>query len=150
MKRILLPTDFSENSQNAITYALALFKNQECQFHILNIQKLSEYMMDDVMASTQGESAYNSIIKDNNVKLKALVKKLRKTYKLQPFTFNTLFDFDDFVPAINQAVESHNIDLIIMGTNGASGGEELLFGTHTVHAIQIAKCPLLAIPSNYR
>ena len=132
MKRILLPTDFSENSQNAITYALALFKNQECQFHILNIQKLSEYMMDDVMASTQGESAYNSIIKDNNVKLKALVKKLRKTYKLQPFTFNTLFDFDDFVPAINQAVESHNIDLIIMGTNGATGASEVVFGSNTL------------------
>ena len=33
MLSILLPTDFSQNSENAITYALELYKNEDCKFH---------------------------------------------------------------------------------------------------------------------
>ena len=36
MKKILLPTDFSENALNAIDYALQLFKDETCAFFILN------------------------------------------------------------------------------------------------------------------
>ena len=36
MKHILLPTDFSDNSWNAITYAIQLFKDEACVFFILN------------------------------------------------------------------------------------------------------------------
>ena len=36
MKKILLPTDFSENALNAIHYALHLFKDESCAFFILN------------------------------------------------------------------------------------------------------------------
>ena len=36
MKKILLPTDFSENALNAIDYALQLFKDEKCAFFILN------------------------------------------------------------------------------------------------------------------
>ena len=36
MKNILLPTDFSENSWNAIKYALQLFKTETCKFYLLN------------------------------------------------------------------------------------------------------------------
>ena len=36
-----------------------------------------------------------------------------------------------------------------MGTKGATGAEEILFGTHTVHAIKKTKCPLLAIPAHF-
>ncbi|WP_373282945.1 universal stress protein [Aquaticitalea lipolytica] len=35
MKNILLPTDFSDNSWNAIKYALQLFKDEKCTFHLL-------------------------------------------------------------------------------------------------------------------
>src|SRR5690606_22134083 len=43
--------------------------------------------------------------------------------------------------------KSKHIDLIIMGTQGATGAAQILFGTHTVHAIKRATCPLLAVPS---
>ena len=37
--------------------------------------------------------------------------------------------------------------MIVMGTQGATGAAQILFGTHTVHAIKRATCPILAIPS---
>ena len=36
MKHILLPTDFSDTSYEAITYAVQLFINEECTFYVLN------------------------------------------------------------------------------------------------------------------
>ena len=46
-------------------------------------------------------------------------------------------------------VEDKNIDLIVMGTKGATGAQEILFGTNTVHIIKKAKCPVIAIPPNF-
>ena len=40
MKNILLPTDFSQNSLNAINYAMELFKDTPCQFYLLNAFKI--------------------------------------------------------------------------------------------------------------
>ncbi|WP_299528057.1 universal stress protein, partial [uncultured Lutibacter sp.] len=37
MKNILLPTDFSENSWNAIKYALELYKKTACNFYLLHV-----------------------------------------------------------------------------------------------------------------
>ena len=41
MKNILLPTDFSENSWNAIEYALKLFEKKSCNFYLLHVKSLS-------------------------------------------------------------------------------------------------------------
>ncbi|WP_189604509.1 universal stress protein [Salinimicrobium marinum] len=42
-----------------------------------------------------------------------------------------------------------NMDLVVMGTKGATGAKEILFGSNTVYAMQKVTCPLLAIPSQY-
>ena len=46
MKRIVLPTDFSDNSWNAIKYALQLFKGQECMFFLVNTYTPLIFQMD--------------------------------------------------------------------------------------------------------
>jgi hypothetical protein len=38
VKNILLPTDFSENSWNAIEYGINFYKNEACTFYLLNVQ----------------------------------------------------------------------------------------------------------------
>ena len=54
MKKILLPTDFSENSLNAIEYASHLFKDVPCKFYLLNVFKIpylaNEELMDQNVA----------------------------------------------------------------------------------------------------
>ena len=51
MKNILLPTDFSENSKNAIYYAKELFKDVACKFHLLNTYSPAIYNYDYQMNS---------------------------------------------------------------------------------------------------
>jgi nucleotide-binding universal stress UspA family protein len=54
-----------------------------------------------------------------------------------------------FIDGIAQTVASRDIDLIVMGTNGASGAREAIFGSNTLKVIRQIKCPVLAIPENY-
>ncbi|EDM45179.1 universal stress protein [unidentified eubacterium SCB49] len=149
MKNILLPTDFSENSMNAIRYALRFFENWEYNFYILNVQKISGYISDDLLASNEPNSVYESIAADNKKLINELVKKLSKEYKSQSYSFHGLFDYDDFVSAVDQAVQFHAIDLIVMGTNGATGAKEAVFGSNTLQVIRSLKCPVLTVPENY-
>ncbi len=46
-------------------------------------------------------------------------------------------------------VASEEADLVIMGTQGATGAKEIFLGTHTVHVIKKATCPVIAIPADF-
>jgi len=146
MNRILLPTDFSNNSKNAIEYALQFFSGQPCSFYFLNIQKTSEYIMDDIMSGTPGSSVYEVILKDNEEKLKKMVNVFQEKYAKEEYEFLPFVDYDILSDSIKQMIESKNIDLIVMGTNGATGASEVLFGSNTLHVIRHVDCPVLAIP----
>ena len=52
MKKILLPTDFSENSWNAIQFALHFFKDQRCNFILLNTYTPIIYQFEYMQSST--------------------------------------------------------------------------------------------------
>lgn len=49
---------------------------------------------------------------------------------------------------VDEIVKNHNIDMIVMGTKGASGVKGVLFGSQTVNLMRKAEVPVLAIPLN--
>ncbi|AUC81160.1 universal stress protein [Lacinutrix sp. Bg11-31] len=150
MKRILLPTDFSKNSKNAIDYAMALCKKWECTFYILNVQKQSEFILDDLIAAPANSSVHTAIAKDNKEELNCFLSKIKKLNTNKNFTFKPLFDFDSLTNAINQVVTAKEIDLVIMGTNGVTGAKETVFGSNTLNVIRKVNCPILTIPENHK
>lgn len=149
MKNILLPTDFSKNSKNAIEYSLKLFEGETVTFHILNSQKPTGYITADVLYGAAGDSVYDGILDDNKKELEKLIRHCESQSENENFTFVPKIDFDNIVDAVNQAVSLNNIELIIMGTNGATGAEEVVFGSNTLKLIRKANCPILAIPEGY-
>lgn len=149
MKNILLPTDFSKNSKNAIEYSLKLFEGETVTFHILNSQKPTGYITADVLYGAAGDSVYDGILDDNKKELEKLIRHCESQSENENFTFVPKIDFDNIVDAVNQAVSLNNIELIIMGTNGATGAEEVVFGSNTLKLIRKANCPVLAIPEGY-
>ncbi|GGX18919.1 universal stress protein [Aquimarina muelleri] len=149
MKNILLPTDFSDNARNAIEYALQFFKNELCTFHLLNVQKVSKYTTDDLMAAPANTSIHQSVISDAKKKLEDLVEELKETYPNESYTFDAINDYDIFIDAIRQTVKSKNIDIIVMGTNGATGATEVVFGSNTLNVIRKIDCPTIVIPQGY-
>jgi len=148
MKKILLPTDFSSNSLNAIHYALDMFKGKHCEFYVLNVIKASSFISDDLMAMAPAATLYKSLIDGSKKAIDKIISKVEM--KNENHKFHAIVDYDNFIDAINQTCESKQIDLIIMGTKGVTGLEKILFGSNTIRVIQRCSMPVLAIPSNYK
>jgi nucleotide-binding universal stress UspA family protein len=148
MKSILLPTDFSKISLNAIDYTMELFRNEECEFYFLNIQKASSFVSDDLMTMSSSATIYQTIIDTAQRSIKNVINKLTVYYKNKKHSFYSVVDYDNFIDGINQICSAKSIDLIIMGTKGATGAERVLFGSNTVRVMQRCHTPVLAIPEN--
>ncbi|MBR9915446.1 MAG: universal stress protein [Algicola sp.] len=149
MKNVLLPTDFSGNSINAIHYALACFKDVPCEFFVLHVQKTSGFISDDLMAMQASESVYESLVSTAKEKIEALISNLKSIGNKDLHSFKSKVDYDNFIDAINQVVEMASIDMIVMGTQGESKLEKKLFGSNTIRVIQRVNCPIIAVPDNH-
>lgn len=150
MKNILLLTDFSKNAQNAIDYALQFFSGGQHQFFLLNVQKASKYTTLDLMTSSPKTSVFDSIIKNPKAAVEKMVETMKKEYESEAYSFNGICDYDNFVSAVNQTVNLKNIDLIVMGTNGATGAAEVVFGSNTINVIRNVNRPVLVIPEGFK
>jgi len=147
VKSILLPTDFSNNSINAIEYAVSLFKNVPCNFYIINIQKASSFVSDDLMMMSSTATIYQTLISAAKKSIKNIIENIELEHHNELHNFHSIVDYDNFIDGINQICEIKAIDLIIMGTKGASGAEKMLFGSNTVHVMQRCNVHVLAIPN---
>lgn len=148
MKRILIPTDFSKNSRNAINYGLELFKKTKCIFHITHINPIPPYS--GAGTSVRGTSTLlkETVLTQSKKDLKKLLSYIEEHHKNDLHTFVTISKYDFFVDGIKRELEDKKIDLIIMGTKGASGLKKATMGSNTGDVITKVKCPLMAIPEN--
>ena len=151
MKKIVLPTDFSENADNAMDYALNLFKDEDCQFYLIHTYTPIIYSYDFTMSAGNFADDVTEMVKKNaEERLENQLKKLKEKHKNERHQFELISSFNTLTDELKSFAKEHEIDLIIMGTQGATGAHEVLFGTNTIHAINKAKCPVLAIPENYK
>lgn len=149
MKRILLPTDFSENAYNAIKYALQLFKNEGCKFYLLHTYTPA-IVSAGSMIDPHSISTIQKITQDNaQKKLDALMDSLIKDFHNENHSFTSITSFNMLIAEMCNIVEEHKIDFVVMGTQGATGAKEILIGTHTMYTIKKLKIPVLAVPSSF-
>lgn len=149
MKKVLLPTDFSKNSWNAIKYALQLFKDQECQFVLLNAYTPIIYQV-EYMQSSSAQLGIIETIKNVSLKgLNELQEKINSEFRNPKHTYLQISAFNDLTSEIDDLYSNNIMDIIVMGTKGASGVTGVLFGSNTIRVIKNAKCPVMAIPSDF-
>lgn len=146
MKNILIPTDFSENAWNAAKYAIALFKDEQCVFYLLNTYTPS-IAHSRFMATSISGRATDSIQQNSKKELEKLVTSIKEIYNNPNHSFKTISSFSLLIDEVKELVVAENISLVVMGTKGASGLEEVFMGSNTVRIIKSVKdCPVLAIP----
>ncbi|WP_273568516.1 universal stress protein [Maribacter halichondriae] len=149
MKRIILPTDFSDNAYNAIRYAVQLFKNQECTFYLLHTYTPAIYQSEYVLHSP-GQIGLGDIYHESSMtQLEEVKAKVEQDFNNPKHTFMVHSAFNILVDEVLETIANEKADLVIMGTQGATGAKEILFGTHTVHMIKKAICPVIAVPSRF-
>ena len=144
-KKILLPTDFSDNAWNAIIYALKLYANETCDFYLLNSIKIKGSTMSNFsskLSSTIRKSAFKDMLD-----LKQMIERVNANAN---HNFEILVSNADLKDALETAIKKHTIQMIIMGTKGASGAKEFFFGSNTVNVInKVRLCPILTIPDQF-
>lgn len=149
MKNILLPTDFSDNSWNAIAYAINMYKNEVCNFYLLNVNRINNTIVSDIPYTPYGDVIDTTLLKPSKQKLKKITERIRTEFsKNLKHKFYTLVDYNYFIDSIRKHVKEKEIDLIIMGTKGASGLKELLIGSNAGEVITKVSCSTLIVPEN--
>ena len=149
MKRILLPTDFSENSYNAIKYAVQLLQNDVCEFYLLHTYTpaivSAGSMLDSYSIITIQQIAHDNAEKN----IDTLKERLLKDFHNENHSFTSITSFNMLIAEMCNIIEEHNIDFVVMGTQGATGAKEIFIGTHTMFALKKISCPLIAVPANF-
>lgn len=149
MKKILLTTDFSDNANSAIEYAMQFFKYDDCKFYILNVLKASTFISDDLMTMKPTSNLYDQLIASAKLKLDRYINKIKSKHNNILHEFIPIVDYDNLIAAVNQLVEKHEIELIVMGTKGASNVAKKIIGSNTMHVIEGCEAPVLAIPHHF-
>lgn len=148
MKNILVPTDFSENSCNAIRYALKFFENSTCNFYLLHVNTINAYLTSETTYMANQEVIEEAFVKSAKAKLETLLIHLTDFSKNEKHNFFTFTDHNYFIDSIRKHVSELKIDMIVMGTKGASGLKKLIVGSNTGDVITRVHCTTLVVPEN--
>jgi len=145
MKRILVPTDFSEEANNALLAAHSLATDTSSSILLLHVVEDPHV----VSFNTMGQSTYDSM---ENVYVIKLIEKTKE--KLQAIIDDPKFsdiditykvDIGNSYSSIIEHIASHEASLIIMGTTGVTGLEEILVGSVTDKVVRNASCPVITV-----
>lgn len=146
MKKILVPCDFSETAIQAYDFAMNLATKANTEVIVLKVFDLP-FLYETTFGATP-QYFDTGVLKD--IEADAVINfekmKIRHSRK-EMVSFTTLRGAVTFT--INQFAEEHKIDLIVMGTQGATGLKEYWIGSNTEKVVCYAKVPVLAIRKSF-
>ncbi|WP_445736527.1 universal stress protein [Mariniflexile sp.] len=149
MKNILIPTDFSENSWNAIVYALHFFSKSSCNFYLLHVNTVGALVAAKTSCVQHVGGVAETLTKPPKKMLQETLKRIHEHFPKNPnHRFFTISDSNYIIDSIRQQVTLHKINLIVMGTKGASGFNNLAIGTNAGNVITKVKCATMVVPEN--
>lgn len=143
---ILLPTDFSKNAFDAICHGIDLFEDNTCIFYLMHAYTPAIYRVDYMLGSPGKVGLPDRHQHIAQTQLEEIRKNLVSKFKNTRHTFVTHAAFNNLVDEVQNTVENENIDIVIMGTQGATGAKEIFLGSNTVHVLRKATVPVLTIP----
>lgn len=145
MKTILVPTDFSIIADSAIHYAIKLASLFDMSMIIYHSFIPFESGFYPLTQSEKENLETENILRNRLDKIRTA---LLKTNSKIPITIH--IDRGPESIRIIQFCKNNKIDLIVMGTKGASGLKEKVIGSFTANLMTKSSCPVLAIPENYK
>ncbi len=137
IKRILVPTDFSETSNYAVTKACRMASRLSAKLYIIHVLESSPYKLVQSDENPKEKVVYQKNIMD---RLEKLSTSISEEYNIE---VSTLIGEAKVTDAIEEAIRDNKIDLIVMGTSGASGMREFLIGSNAQRIVNLASCPVI-------
>ncbi len=141
LKRILLPTDFSDYSSEATRYACELVDRFKAELHLFHV--LETHITPT--PAFGGGLALGTYIKESRAAAeKHLAKLLSPEWEKDQCVVRSTADGAPFVEIIRYAKEQE-IDLIVIGTHGRTGLAHMMLGSVAEKVVRKAPCPVLTV-----
>jgi nucleotide-binding universal stress UspA family protein len=139
MKKIIVPVDFSEHSEYALRTAVKLAKNSNAEVLILHMLEMSDALLTKTDTEQQQNAVYYLKLAEQKFE-SFLDKDYLKDVRITPIVKH----FKVF-SEVNDVVKENNADIIVMGSQGASGIKEFFIGSNTEKVVRNADIPVLVV-----
>ena len=140
-KRILLATDFSNASERALTYAIALCARYGSDLFLVHatVPEPREPIPMDPWPRAMDRS---------HLEGERQMKRLSKSAKLRDLPHNWIVERGDVWNVVSSVIEREHIDLLVMGTRGRRGFRKLALGSVAEEVLRLAPCPVMTLGPN--
>lgn len=142
MKKILVPCDFSEQAVNAFRFAFDIATQAKGEIHLINVVEvpvLHDSVLMPVMAFEE------ALFKELREKAEKQFKKIIDKYAAGKVKVESKVIFGPVSRMLFDYIEEKGIDLVVMGTKGASGVREVLIGSNAEKMVRNSPVPVMAI-----
>lgn len=142
MKKILVPTDFSEQAENALKVAAQISKKYDAEIFLLHMLELP---MDLIDPSSGGQ---NHDLPESIFFMKLAHQRFTEVMArpyLEGIKVHETVQFHEAFEGIMEVSKEKQCDLIVMGSHGASGFKEMFIGSNTEKVVRTSETPVLVI-----
>ena len=140
MKKILVPTDFSKHAEYALKVAAQIAKKDDSEIILIHMLELPTTGNDAITSSHE----IPELMLFKNAAIAKLDNLMNAPY-LQGIKTTKVIQFEIAFDGIMSNQKTHNADLIVMGSHGASGFQEMFIGSNTEKVVRNAEIPVLVI-----
>ena len=140
MKKILVPTDFSKHAEHALKVAAQIAKKNNGEIYLIHMLELPQTGNDALSRAHD----IPELIFFKNAAVNKLDDILSASY-LDGITTHKLLQFEMAFDGIVKYAQEHNADLIVMGSHGASGFQEMFIGSNTEKVVRNSNIPVLVV-----
>lgn len=147
MKKILLPTDFSENSNKVIAFALEAFNDEPCEFYFLHTYQYHSYGLDALNILFDSKEFFE---KADLVKYQKIVEQVNpfvQQAKYSQHNFKILCKSSELVRLIKESIKKFKIDIVLVGTEGMEINTRNYLEKNVNDIVEsVRACPVMAVP----
>jgi len=157
MKTILVPTDFSKCSLNALNFAVHIAKQSGSKIHLTHSVHVPIDWAYPEMTSAgsmalgyDNQGAYYPTMKTVEQKAKKQLEKLKNTITKKGVSVDYSVSYQFMVTNVIKTAKKVNAGMVVMGTKGASGMKEMLIGSNTEKVIRQSETSVLVVPDKFK
>jgi nucleotide-binding universal stress UspA family protein len=142
LHRILVPTDFSKYSENAVRYAVAFAEKFGAELHVLHVvQDLALFIPEAVLITPMVTPPLEQFKAAARAALDKVIKEMNLTGLKVETEVAQGVPFNEIV----RTAREKDVDLIVMGTHGHTGLAHMLLGSVAEKVVRKAPCPVLTV-----
>jgi nucleotide-binding universal stress UspA family protein len=148
MKKILVPCDFSKPAINAFRIALDIAHRSKGTVHLLNVIEVPVVMSDPALMP--GINFEGQLVNELNERANAEFRRMITKYKPNEVKVVSEVQLGGVASAILDYVSDRSIDLVLMGSHGASGLQEFFVGSNAEKIVRRSPVPVLIVKDYYK